>query len=160
MNAQVILCDNDKELDKRLLAALREAHGQAVEVFVLDHDRTGEAVVVLLPEDGPSLAAVLRDWVQDWWSDGDEEDFGTPERYIRGLGVAVKSDDYATFSTSCPYCGVEDHLEVVSGQFNAMGIELTSDGFAFADAKNVHTKDEQIRCDACQRTFPLAKIFL
>ncbi|NMP24688.1 hypothetical protein [Sulfobacillus harzensis] len=149
----IVVCDYEKDVADRLMDALRDAHGHQVEVFVLNHDQTGEAVMVLLPEQGPSLAAALRDWVAEWWSDMDEDAFGTPERYIRGLGVAIEPGDDTTFSTSCPYCGVGDHLMVVGGTFQAMGMAIQADGFAFADAKNVTTEDEQIYCDGCHRTF-------
>lgn len=39
--------------------ALRAAHGQHLEVFVLNHGHTDEAVMVSLSDTGPSLAAAF-----------------------------------------------------------------------------------------------------
>lgn len=156
----IVMCDDEKEVVNRLVDALRDAHGQQVEVFVLNHGQTREVVVVLLPEKGPSLAAALRDWVEGWWSDPDEAAFGTPERYLRGFGIAIESGNFTTFATSCPYCSAEDVLEVVGGTFQTMGVRVSAEGFAFADASMMQTEKEEVRCDACQRTFPAEAIRL
>lgn len=149
----IVVCDDETDAAGRLMDGLRDAHGQQVEVFVLHHDQTGEAVMVLLPEKGPSLPAALRDWVNDWWSDRDEQHYGTPEHYLRGFGIAIESGDFTTFATSCPYCGQEGALEVVGGTFQTMGVRVDAEGFAFADASMMQTEEELVRCDACQRTF-------
>lgn len=155
----IVLCDDDNLAD-RLISALRDAHGTQVQVFVRDHHETGETVLVLLPENGPSLAAALRDWVDGWWSDPDAAKFGSPENYLRGMDVVVEPGDYTTFTTSCPFCGVNDQLSVVGGTFQAMGISIAHDGFAFADAQMMQTEDEEVRCDACGSTFSMDAIRL
>lgn len=55
-----------------------------------------------------------------------------------------------SFRTTCPKCGVSDQLEVVSGFFSTSGMFLSPDGFAFADAKQVETSSERVRCVVCQ----------
>ena len=149
----IILVDNEKDLASRLLAVLRTFHGTTPRIFVKDHATASDTVVVLLPPGGPSLAATLRDWVADWWSEGDDDEYGTPEQYLAGFGVVIDAGDYRTFSTSCPYCGAEDTLTVVTGTFSAMGLGVQADGFAFDDAQSLQTEDEQIFCSGCQRTF-------
>lgn len=59
------------------------------------------------------------------------------------------------FRTACPFCGANGRLTVVSGRFDAVGMTLTEDGFAFADAKEIYTEDEDVHCDACNRYFSL-----
>lgn len=60
------------------------------------------------------------------------------------------------FRTTCPFCGTDGQLAVMRGYFFATGMYLTADGFAFADAQQIHTEDELVRCDACGHTLPLA----
>ncbi|CAB1129578.1 protein of unknown function [Candidatus Hydrogenisulfobacillus filiaventi] len=43
------------------------------------------------------------------------------------------------YATTCPRCGAEDQLEVVAGCFTATGMPLCPDGFAFVDARQIHT---------------------
>lgn len=155
----IVLCDDDNLAD-RLLSALRDAHGTQVQVFVRDNHQTGETVLALLPEHGLSLAAALRDWVDGWWSDADAAKFGSPENYLRGMNVVVEPGDYTTFTTSCPFCGANDQLSVVGGTFQAMGISIAHDGFAFADAQTMQTEDEMVQCEACSRTFSMDAIRL
>ncbi|POB12164.1 hypothetical protein [Sulfobacillus sp. hq2] len=156
----VILCDGDTFEADRLLAALRDAAGTQPRLFVKDHATLPETLVVLLPPDGPSLAAVLRDWVRTWWSDADAARSGTPEQYLAGFGVVLDPDPYATFSTSCPYCGADGTLSVVSGVFATQGVAVHADGFALDTAAVLHTADEMVACAACQRTFAAADIAL
>lgn len=156
----VLINEHDKDLAALLMDGLRRMHGQRVEVFTLTHTSLGETVVVLLPEDGPSLASALRDWVDAWWSEGDEDTYGSPETYLRGFGVVIEPGDYTSFSTSCPYCGHADELEVVGGTFQTLGVPITAAGFDFADASMMQTEDEIVLCNACQRSFPAAAIQL
>ena len=148
----IILVDNEKDLASRMLTALRAVDGTTPRIFVKDH-AASDTVVVLLPPGGPSLAAALRDWVAEWWSDGDADTYGSPAKYLAGFGVVIEGNDDATFSPSCPYCGAADTLTVVHGTFSAVGIAVLADGFAFDDAQSLHTEDETIACSACQRTF-------
>lgn len=65
----------------------------------------------------------------------------------------------------CPICKIsfenpDAHFEVVSGTFHAVRMPLTPDGFAFADAKNIHTEDEIARCCTCNQTAPLGAFFV
>jgi uncharacterized protein YbaR (Trm112 family) len=62
------------------------------------------------------------------------------------------------YNTTCPYCGEKNRLEVVSGTFSAIGMRLSEDGFSFIDARQIDTEDEKVRCQACNRTFPLAEL--
>lgn len=149
----IVVIDHERDLTDRLFLALRAVDGTTPRIFVKDHATCSDTVVVLLPPGGPSLAAALRDWVADWWSDGDDDEYGTPEQYLAGFGVVIDAGDYGTFSTSCPYCGAEDTLTVASGTFSAMGLGVQADGFAFDDAQSLQTEDEQIFCSSCQRTF-------
>lgn len=156
----VLATDDDlKDTAQRLLAALRDFHGQPARIFVRDHVPLGETVVALLPPGGPSLAAALRDWVAEWWSDGDEDPYGSPAIYLDGLGITIPSED-ATFSTSCPYCGTDSDLTLASGTFTTTGVSITPDGFALADVKQLDTENEQVVCGACARQFPLQEILL
>ena len=156
----VLINDHDKDLAALLMDGLRQMHGQRVEVFTLDHAQLGETVMVLLPENGPSLAAALRDWVDAWWSEGDEATYGTPEAYLRGFGVVIEPGEYTSFSTSCPYCGQADELEMVGGTFQTLGVPITAAGFALADASMMQTEDEIVLCNACQRSFSADAILL
>ena len=158
--SSIVVCNNDQDLANTLLHALRQAHGTVTRVFVREHDARGETLVALLPSDGPSLAAALRDWVYEWWSDEDTEKLGTPERYLQGFGVMIEPGDFTSFSTSCPYCGVDGALDVVSGNFQAWGISINADGFAFADAQMMQTDNEMVECYACHRTFSTDEIRL
>lgn len=146
----LILCDDGPETANRLLKALRDSHGSSVEIFVLDHNVTHETIAVLLPKNAPSLAAALRDWAYEWWP---AEKFATPEKYLSGFGVLIEPGEYTSFSTSCPYCSAADMLSVVGGAFQAMGVRIQADGFAFADAQMMQTDEEEILCSQCQRTF-------
>ena len=60
------------------------------------------------------------------------------------------------WTTTCPDCGEEDHLEVYVGKFSCHGMYLTGDGFSFADAKEVSTEDERVRCTQCNSEWGLA----
>ena len=144
----IVRCD-----DEDLMAAMRAIHGQRVEVFVLDHNQTGETLMVLLPDQESSLAAALRDWVDTWWTVGHDAQWDTPEQYLRGFGVVIEPGHWTAFATSCPYCGGADELEVVGGTFQTMGVRVSAEGFAFADASMMQTEDEEIQCNACHRTF-------
>ncbi len=155
----IVLYDNDNLAD-RLMSVLRDAHGTQVQVFVRDHHQTGETVLALLPEHGPSLAAALRDWVDTWWTVGHDAQWDTPEQYLRGFGVVIEPGQWTSFATSCPYCGRADELEVVGGTFQTMGVRVSAEGFAFADAQMMQTEDEEVRCNACRRTFPATEIAL
>ena len=157
MTPQIIVCENDKNLASLLLTALASVQGHPCEVFVKSNGT--EQIVILLPTPGPSLAAALRDWVHSWWSDGDAATYGTPESYCATFGVIIPTDKFASFSPSCPYCGA-DTLYMTSGTFQAMGLLLNADGFAFDDADNVQTADEQVTCSACERTFSLQAVLL
>jgi uncharacterized protein YbaR (Trm112 family) len=63
------------------------------------------------------------------------------------------------FRTVCPFCGTDGRLTVVSGRFYATGMWLTEDGFAFADAKQLDTEEEEVRCGACGQVFPLDRCY-
>lgn len=70
-----------------LLSALADYLGEPVEVFARTHDDTGETIVAIVPTHGPSLAAALRDWAENWWEDDDTERFGSIPAYLAGFGV-------------------------------------------------------------------------
>jgi hypothetical protein len=59
------------------------------------------------------------------------------------------------FSTTCLGCGKQGHLEVIRGNFTAMGMNLCPDGFAFTDARSVDTCDEYVKCRNCGLERPL-----
>jgi hypothetical protein len=61
------------------------------------------------------------------------------------------------YKTTCTECGAEDQLEIHSGHFRATGMRLTPDGFAFADAKQVDTEEEIVRCLNCKRLILLSE---
>lgn len=65
-----------------------------------------------------------------------------------------------SFSTACPTCGADGYLYVVFAKVTLDGVPLTSDGFSFTDAKQVHTEDELIECSSCGRVFDLAEVTL
>ncbi len=136
---QIVVCDDDQDLAKTLLNALRQAHGTVTRVFVRDHDACGETLIAMLPSEGPSLATALRDWVNEWGSEGDEGTYGSPEAYLRGFGVVIDPGEFTSFPTFCPYCGVDGARDLVSGEFQAMGSPINADGFAFADAPMMQT---------------------
>ena len=156
----VIVCDHSKDDADLLMGILRVFSNTTTRVFVRDHATLSETVVALLPTPGPSLAAALRDWVEDWWSDEDTEEYGSPATYLRGFGITLPDTEDTTFSTSCPFCGAEDALFVVGGTFHAMGMRIEVNGFAFDEAQNVQTEDEHIICEACGRTFSADEILL
>ena len=62
----------------------------------------------------------------------------------------------AQWNTTCIDCGVADQLEVYTGKFSCRGMYLTGDGYSFADAKDVDTEDERVRCTACNSEWDLA----
>ena len=61
------------------------------------------------------------------------------------------------FKDKCPHCNAEE-LEVISGNFQAYGMKLCKDGFAFADAKQVDTDDENVRCRNCGNEYDLGEL--
>lgn len=144
-----------REDGRELLALLREFQGTPATIHVLDNEEENESYVVIRPSDGPSLARILRDWVDGWWG-GDEQHvdrYGSPEAFLRRLGVVIPTGEFVSFSPSCPYCYAADTLSVTGGTFDATGMQLSADGFAFDDAKQVNTTDVQVHCEACDRTF-------
>jgi len=62
------------------------------------------------------------------------------------------------YKTKCPKCGEEDTLYVIAGKFQASGMNLGPDGFAFMDANQVDTEDETVECSACHKMFPLDEV--
>ncbi|MCR4427560.1 MAG: hypothetical protein NUW23_15490, partial [Firmicutes bacterium] len=64
------------------------------------------------------------------------------------------------YRTTCPKCGAEDSLYVVSGYFRATRMFLTQDGFSPMDAKQFDTEDEKVECDSCGATFDLGDLDL
>ena len=64
------------------------------------------------------------------------------------------------FKSQCPLCKTDGQLTVISGTFTAFGMVLLKDGFAFCDAKNVHTEDELVECQACGKIFHLEELAL
>ena len=157
----IIVCDHEKDLAERLLAALRDAHGTRPRIFVKDHATRPETLVVLLPHGGPSLAAALRDWVDTWWSDEDDATYGAPNHYLAGFDVWIPEPGVcAPFSPSCPYCGARDALMVRAGSFMAAEMSLTPHGFAVTDAQAFDTAQEQVQCEACSTVFTLDEVRL
>lgn len=157
---RIVLCDDDKHAADSLLGALRDTDGYPVRIHVKRHDITNETVVVLLPSNGPSLAAALRDWVETWWDDEDEARHLSVEKYLQGFGIVIEPSDFAACVTSCPYCNARDTMYVIAGTFSTMGMALNYDGFAFGDADSVDTDDLEVECEACHRVFPYAEVML
>ena len=60
------------------------------------------------------------------------------------------------WNTTCIDCGVTGQLEVYTGKFSCRGMYLTAAGYSFADAKDVATEDERVRCTACNSEWDLA----
>lgn len=132
-------------------------------LFVRTHAHTRETLVIILPTEGPSLAAALFAWVESWW-DGAAEDrlreaFGSPEVYLLGFGVVVPEDPNATFSPSCPYCG-DEALDVVSATFYADGMPLGIYGFSPLDVSSFDTDDVTVACRSCRRRFSVERVTL
>jgi hypothetical protein len=147
----ILMVTGDPNPTELLLTALSDYLGVPVEIFVRTHAHTGETIVVILPTEGPSLAAALLAWAENWWDADAEERFGSPDTYLLGYGVVVPENDHATYSPSCPYCG-EDALFVVSATFSADGIPL--------DASSFETESVTVACHACQRRFPSERVTL
>jgi uncharacterized protein YbaR (Trm112 family) len=61
------------------------------------------------------------------------------------------------FKTVCPYCK-EGSLQVISGSFYARGMTLAGDGFCTTDAQSFSTEDEVVKCDLCNKEFPLSEV--
>ena len=59
------------------------------------------------------------------------------------------------WQTTCPDCGVADQLEIYAATISCRGMYLTGDGFALADAKDVDTDNERVRCTACNSEWDL-----
>lgn len=156
----VVLCDNtnDTHLAKALYSALTAAHGSTIQVFM--YHSQSESLAVLLPTPGPSVAQATRQWVNSWWSDADTGQYESPARYLALFGIIIPEDEWAGWSTSCPYCGSRDVLDIVSGGFHATGIALTTDGFCVGEAKTFDTQDIRVQCAACQQVFPLDAVAL
>jgi len=74
-------------------------------------------------------------------------------------GSENKEDEYASFSTVCPYCKKEGQLYVVHFTANT-AIHLSKDGFAVTDSKFFDTTDEVVHCKACDKEFSLAEVTL
>lgn len=62
------------------------------------------------------------------------------------------------YVTHCPSCNEDDCLYVIGGVFQAMGLPLCSDGFAFDDAQQMSTEDEVVACSMCRRHFSLSDL--
>ena len=65
------------------------------------------------------------------------------------------------FKTTCPRCGAPPEtakLEVVSGEFDAKGIKLYSDGFSLGDYQKMSTSEEVVQCMVCEASFPLSAL--
>lgn len=71
----------------------------------------------------------------------------------------TKKDEFASFSTVCPYCKEDGSLMVI--RFTAMtAIPLTSDGFSTEDARSIDTEDEIVLCEECKKEFSLSEVTL
>jgi hypothetical protein len=57
------------------------------------------------------------------------------------------------YRTTCRSCGGQ--LHVVSGRFRTTKMPLEPNGFAFADATQLETEDEQVWCSRCEAEGPL-----
>ena len=156
----IAVTDGTHAFEDLLLDAIRQADGHTVRIHVKHHDITGETVVALLPQPGPSLVAALRDWVDTWWDDEDAARHLTIERYLQGFGVVIAPGDFTACVTSCPYCNARDTMYVIAGTFSAMGMALSYDGFTFGDASSVDTDDLEVECEACRRIFPYDEVML
>lgn len=62
------------------------------------------------------------------------------------------------FKDDCPECG--EDLEVIGGSFSAEGMLLTSDGFAFEDAKQISTEIVKVQCTGCKKVYPIEELIL
>jgi len=71
----------------------------------------------------------------------------------------TKEEEFASFSTVCPYCKKNGQLEVVG--FSAVTcIPLSKDGFATTQAEFFETSEEVVHCTACDKKFPLSEVTL
>jgi len=75
--------------------------------------------------------------------------------------------DDASFSTTCPRCGVDGELSVVeavlatTGRTLKIDSSLSADGFEVpTNARDASTDDEVVRCNACKVNFPLSEVTL
>lgn len=71
----------------------------------------------------------------------------------------MKEDTYVSFNTTCPYCKKEGELHVVHMTV-CTKIPLGPDGFSTTDAKYFESSDEVVKCEACDKTFPLSEVTL
>ena len=161
--SRAMVCEylpDDRATWQDVFQLVKSAHGEETRVFARSSAKTGGTLVAILPKNGPSLARALWAWVQEWWSDVDDESYGSPYAYLKSYGVTIPTDDMAAYATSCPFCGTADGLSVVSGYFATTGVPLSHDGFALDDAKQVDTEDVIVQCGHCQKHFPLALVIL
>ena len=154
----VVLVDNEKDVAKRLLAALREMEGKSVRIVVRDHHTVDDTLVVMLPEGGPSLAKALQEWVHEWWSEGDDETFGSQTAYLQGFGVSVQNGSFV--STSCPYCGTDGHLSGIRATVNVTDMPVDRYGVKWDPGTVKSVENLIIQCRACRREFPITELAL
>jgi hypothetical protein len=68
--------------------------------------------------------------------------------------------DEPQWNTTCLDCGVEGQLEIYSATVTCRGMYLSGDGFSLADAKDIDTDNERVRCTACNSDWDLAFLAL
>jgi hypothetical protein len=63
------------------------------------------------------------------------------------------------YRTTCPGCGAEDTLHVISFEAEC-SIPLSPDGFSALDAEHFSTSDEIVICTECRRRHALDELDL
>ena len=71
--------------------------------------------------------------------------------------MAMENTDFQEWSTTCPFCGVEDQLTVLSltvertGERRSVNAKLRPDGFTWSNEndKDGSSSDELVQCGEC-----------
>lgn len=84
---------HDREDYHSFLNVLTLFQHQPVTITVLDHEDSGETVVVFQRPDDDQLTAVLRGWVQGWWDDDDDTtEYGDMDGYLEGFVIREREE--------------------------------------------------------------------
>jgi hypothetical protein len=59
------------------------------------------------------------------------------------------------YSTRCIECTANDTLQVISGNFYCVKMQLAPDGFDFTEAKQLSTDNVILECSTCTTQFEL-----
>lgn len=90
------LCFLDESCSGLSVAAwLRDCRsrlGTQMVVEILEHHSCDDTIIICrLPQESPE--ALVREWVEEWWSEGDETLFGPKDHYIAGFFESIQEGD-------------------------------------------------------------------